>query len=115
MKFEKIFNDYNAVQQRCVELQTKVYLLEKKQVGAPSSVLAITSVPSTSKFPPVSHIDASVQFDSESDTPITPLVPYVDEDPEPTRSTDPTRAQILERIKELEQKLKDSENKSTSK
>lgn len=114
-KFEKIFNDYNVVQQKYVQLKTKVQLLEQRQVRAPSSLLFIALVLSTSRSPPISIIDASVHFDSEIDTPITPLVPYVDDELEPTRSTDPTKDQILEKIDELEQKLKELEDRSASK
>lgn len=47
--FHKIFNDYNVIQHRCVESQTKVQLLEKGQIRVSSSALTGTSSPSTSR------------------------------------------------------------------
>lgn len=63
----------------------------------------------------VSHVDAAAQFDSETDNPSTPLVINVDEDTQPTRSIGPIRAQLLEKVNELENKLKESEDQSTFK
>lgn len=48
-KFDKLFNDYNAPQQRCVELQMRVQLFEKGHIKVSFPRLIGPSEPSTSR------------------------------------------------------------------
>lgn len=111
-KFDKLFNDYNAVQQRCLELQRRVQLLEQGQIRVSSFALIGTLVPSTFKSSSVIHEEEAIQPDINVDIPNISLVPYDDDEPRATRSTNPTQSLLLEKIIELENKLKESEDQS---
>lgn len=52
-KFDKLFNDYNASQKRCVELRTRVQLLEQGQIKVSYLALVGPPKPSTSRSPPM--------------------------------------------------------------
>lgn len=60
-----------------------------------------TSTPSTSRSPPITLIDVATKCSSSE--------PFVEE---PTRSIDPTKDQLLEKITKLENKLKESKDQS---
>lgn len=102
-KYEHVFAKYNKIQQKNIELETTVQRLHQKQLEDP------LDFPSTSKTHPTTPTKSASKSLVGIGPSVSTLEPIIEE---PTYSVDPTKAQMLEKIKELELQIKDIEERA---